>query len=650
MAHIIPSRIRSAATKGEKDLHSLLSKLPDNCVVYFEPNVNGRHPDFVVLSPELGVLIIEDKNWYPVTILSGDSSNIRIKGSDGAPTSVTHPELQARQYNERLRDLASQNRFSRIFLQPDGPHEGRLSFPVAHVVTLSNITDAQLHDSRQPLSDIFQKESTITKDQLEAWQSLSPTELLEAFRAYFDPWWSFPPLSAEQMKALRALIHPEIDFENRFSIDSLENAPRPIHDRQDVLKVLDLKQEECANAIGDGHRILYGVAGSGKTIILLTRARLLAAQNPDARILLLCFNRQLSQWMAQQVSDLRNVHVSTFHAWACRNGAGFHRDWSDETLGKRLIAKLDQDAPDAGRFDAILVDEAQDFEPIWFRCLLKALKDPENGDLMIVADGAQGLYRRSKIRWSHLGIKARGRSHSARFDLDQNYRNSTEILTLAETFATRTEVEGNGDDIDDGIQSVRVDPRRCVRSTGATPLLHLESTRENEMARVEEIVGDLLNGRWNGQKIGPLTPNEIAILYPRAFTNEKTLLGELKTSLSLRYRIPVQWQTGPAKEKSINSNALKIQTIHASKGLQYRAVIVLWADKMPFYPSDGTPRHEAESSDRRLLYVAMTRAESFLALTANAYRSSAFIQEIESTPATITLDHRETMTQAIYVG
>jgi len=81
-------------------------------------------------------------------------------------------------------------------------------------------------------------------------------------------------------------------------------------------------------------------------------------------------------------------------------------------------------------FDAVLVDEVQDFEPNWFSCLLSAMKAPENGDLLIVADAEQGLYHCSRISWKDLGIKATGRSHSQRFDLD---RNSTETLTLAES-------------------------------------------------------------------------------------------------------------------------------------------------------------------------------------------------------------------------
>ena len=69
----------------------------------------------------------------------------------------------------------------------------------------------------------------------------------------------------------------------------------------------------------------------------------------------------------------------------------------------------------------MLIDEAQDFEPVWFRCVLAALQDPVDGDLLIVGDGNQGLYRQHKVSWKELGIQAQGRTVSARFELDRNY-------------------------------------------------------------------------------------------------------------------------------------------------------------------------------------------------------------------------------------
>ncbi|MCB1077262.1 MAG: AAA family ATPase [Verrucomicrobiae bacterium] len=629
MATIVPSRLPAKCTEGEARLHALLARLPEDCVVYYEPNLNGRHPDFVILSPQLGILVIEDKNWRPGTIVRGNLKSVTIRVND-QEKSVTHPIEQARAYREELQRAAERCRFGRHFLHLDGPHQGRLKFPVGQVVTLSNITSRQLDDPNRPLRDIFPAGQVVTRDQLEEWMDLSPQELLETLRNCFSIHWSFNPLTETEIRALRALVHPEIDFDQRFSIESLDHTPRPIHDRQDVLKVLDLRQEECAASIGEGHRILYGVAGSGKTIILVTRARLLATINPKANILLVCYNRRLSHWLKRQLADLPRVTVSTFHQLAKRNGAIFEITASAETVGKQLLDRLRLGTRDSGAYDAILVDEAQDFEPVWFTCLLAAMKDPDDGDLLIVADGAQGIYKRSKVSWSKLGIKARGRTSSVRFDLDQNYRNSTEILTLAETFATRTE---SFDAPDDSIASLRVDPGRCVRSTGAAPLLFHEANRDSEEDRIIDIVGDLLKGLWNGGASAPLSPNEIGILYPSASPREKKTLALLPGKLAAAYQIESEWLGASASEVA-SLSTLKIQTIHSSKGLQYRAVILMWADKLP----DKRATWEQEGRDRRLLYVAMTRAESFLAITCSG--SSEFLDDIANSPAAVSIDRR----------
>ena len=56
------------------------------------------------------------------------------------------------------------------------------------------------------------------------------------------------------------------------------------------IKVGQFGREAIARNIGDGHRLVLGVAGSGKTVILLSRAKLICRLNPAARVLVLCFN------------------------------------------------------------------------------------------------------------------------------------------------------------------------------------------------------------------------------------------------------------------------------------------------------------------------------------------------------------------------
>ena len=59
MAEMIPDRLPSSASAGEKRVFELLQKLPDDVIVYYEPVVGERYPDFVVILPSVGLLVIE---------------------------------------------------------------------------------------------------------------------------------------------------------------------------------------------------------------------------------------------------------------------------------------------------------------------------------------------------------------------------------------------------------------------------------------------------------------------------------------------------------------------------------------------------------------------------------------------------------------
>src|ERR1700736_2507480 len=75
-------------------------------------------------------------------------------------------------------------------------------------------------------------------------------------------------------------------------------------------------------------------------------------------------------------------------------------------------------------------------------------------------------------------------------------------------------------------------------------------------------------------------------------------------------QIPHLWLNNPGDRearKQISQNSVKLQSIHSSKGLQYKAVIVLWTDLLPNNQWD-----ESEDEQRMLLYVALTRAEDYL--------------------------------------
>ena len=80
------------------------------------------------------------------------------------------------------------------------------------------------------------------------------------------------------------------------------------------------------------------------------------------------------------------------------------------------------------RYDAVLVDEGQDFSDEMYRVVTSVL-NPGTNNLTIALDDHQNIYRRKQV-WKELGIQARGRTHR----LTNVYRNTREIQEFAWKF------------------------------------------------------------------------------------------------------------------------------------------------------------------------------------------------------------------------
>ena len=79
MAQLVPERLPNRVTRSERQLYRALARLPENCLVYFEPVVANRYPDFVVIAPSLGVLTIELKGWQAADIVGADSHAVLLR-------------------------------------------------------------------------------------------------------------------------------------------------------------------------------------------------------------------------------------------------------------------------------------------------------------------------------------------------------------------------------------------------------------------------------------------------------------------------------------------------------------------------------------------------------------------------------------------
>lgn len=697
MAVMIPETLKKNASKGEEKTFDLLAKLPDDCIVYYEPRVRNRCPDFIVIHPRLGVIVLEVKGWFPASVLCADPNKVRIEWN-GQERDEPHPLRQAREYMNRTLNAFRSSQgsfFADPILHLDGAYMGYPIFPVGHAVVLSNITRRQWDKKAPALLDaVFPPRQTVYRDELDHLGSADAKVLEARLQTMFTENFHFTPLTAEQVDTIRGILHPQIIFRKgslstppvsrgtiapapegcppsaprvprkstpslpiatpcgmrkRYSEDDRpgnaaraaeaeavaytsrrRNAPAKVNDAEPAglpprdpsvpvpvtyeqckCYVLDKRQEKHARSIGEGHRLLFGVAGSGKTVILLARARELSMIDPTKRVLVLCYNISLAAYLRAALSDCPNVTVYHFDGWAKSVGVSrrTRNNESDESFGKRFLARLSSGLRDSARFDAVLVDEAQDFDPTWFKVILMGMKDPVDGDLLIVGDGHQSIRTTRKIVWKDLGIQASGRTVSARFGLNRNYRNAREIIAFANPLL-QGDAEGASKHAD-GVAAVPLDLSLVQRSTGHAPRLIHSPSRKAQCDAAFEVITDLLAGRWNGISLeAALLPEEIGVLYPCLENKRQRPLLEAFLQRLRDSRIPTHWLAeNQESKKKVCDPTLKVQTIHSAKGLQYRAVILLWADILP---RDYVEQSEAE--ERALLYVALTRAEEFLSV------------------------------------
>ena len=437
-------------TTGEKRLSERLEqKLEDDYLLWYDVPIGPKqtHPDFVVLHPHRGALILETKDWYISTIRHASRDTFEIlDASSGQPKTVSNPLVQARHcaiqvINTLQRDPQLQ--------QPEGPHQGQLIFPWGYGVVFTRITRAQFEAAE--LCRAIPERLVICQDEM--FEHVEP----EAFQARL--WAMFPhsfgkgAINLPQLDRVRWILFPEVRVPQQHSLfddASAEAAAENAAEERlpDLMRVMDLQQEQLARSLGDGHRVIHGVAGSGKTMILGYRAEHLAqTQGPGSKpILVLCYNEPLAVKLAAQLDAKglgERVQVRHFHKWvyaqlkAYQQLPAYAKDWDVgrkmEAYVHGLIAAVDKGHIPAGQYHAILIDEGHDFAPEWLK-LITQMVDPTTNSLLLLYDDAQSIYRRSgKMGFSlkSVGIQASGRTTILKI----NYRNTRQILQLAHRVA-----------------------------------------------------------------------------------------------------------------------------------------------------------------------------------------------------------------------
>ena len=423
MATMCPDVPVSAAPESaEARLYLALRDLPDDYRIYHsvsyylspkagEPLREGEI-DFLILHPELGLLVLEVKGGE--ISYDGRTKVWTSVNRQGRAYEIQDPFRQA-QHGEKslIREIER-----RGFFNGSGP-----TFAHGHAVVFP---DCRYDPERIPIA--APRELVIDADDLERGAQAAVDRVFRTIQHGR----TVQPMTKKLVKQLgQQVLAPHFQLVSTLRQDlGVEKA---------AFVRLEDEQLACLDSIEANPRVLVeGAAGTGKTVVACEAARRLATDG--ASVLLLCYNRplgaQLSRFAEGCAGLPGRMWAGSFHelcrAWAGRAGlewrepvgpgaAGASEFWNDESgmLLLEAAGKL------TDRFDALVIDEAQDFLPDWFEILKSLLHDPACARIALFRDPNQDLWDRCpQPPWD-----------AARLPLRTNLRNTRAIGEYVAKFA-----------------------------------------------------------------------------------------------------------------------------------------------------------------------------------------------------------------------
>jgi hypothetical protein len=540
------------------------------------------HPDFIVFHPRRGLLILEVKDWRAGTIQAATPSSFTII-ADGRLIEKENPLEQARRNAHTA--ISVLQRDPQLVFQT-GHDAGKLKFPWSFGVVFPNLTRKQFDEGN--LGEVIPYQRVVCRDEM--------VEEVDAEAFQKRLWEMFPipfkgALTLPEIDRVRWHLFPEVRIPARQGdlFEGEQAAP-------DLVRVMDLQQEQLARSLGEGHRVIHGVAGSGKTLILGYRAEHLA-QVVKKPILVLCYNESLARRINSTMcaKGLREkVCTHHFHQWCRAQLVAYHVGLPKPNDDKEaffaemvdcVIRAVERGQIPAAQYDAILIDEGHDFRPEWLKLVVQMV-DPKTNSLLVLYDNAQSIYgdeKRLKFSFKSVGIQAAGRTTILKI----NYRNTDAILRFARDLAQSILKPMEADE--DGVPLLM--PQSAGRPGGDPQIVHLPSPK----AEAEFVVQKLKEAHRAG------TPwRDMAVIY-REYERDAKLIRKLLPA----YGVPLVY----FKEATYANDEDKVTliTMHSAKGLEFPLVVIPGADKIK---SAG----ELAPQEAKLLYVAMTRATRELVL------------------------------------
>lgn len=459
---------------------------------------------------------------------------------------------------------------------------------------------------------------------------------------------------------------PEITIPRKFIPDehaaiSIKDAALSQIDRAVQSYRLDNWQIDIVNRINRGNQLILACAGSGKSVLLISRCFKLAGLNPCENFLLTCYNRNLNQYYQWAISQAgftdRNVKCTTFLG-LCKqllesNGIPLPAmPHQREEYYDRLFEKAN-DALAAGRikerFYGIFIDEVQIFKPEWYRFCFHLLKSRnENQHYFIIAgDKSQDIknnVKHGKAPWQGGGSEYpeyRGKT----LPIERNYRNSKPINDAIDRLVNCAKALGAKIGVD-----LTSDPELFLRGTayrpGNKPALTMVKafSNEGEAETICSAVRDFLKKGYTEADIAVIVYNRRQPYTTKGWkTHYYHLLPDIKRIFNQEnWEAPSILISGESEGSTYGSRrGVTIATIEGSLGLDYRAVVLAGLRPLGSHEKaqtlsdfDGLTEEELEEKQEafkkniNFLYTGCTRARDELTIVLSAPEGESIYMDL----------------------
>ena len=406
MAILVPARevidsddFQPKLDHAEETLLAALRRvLDDDWTIYVQPFLNGLHPDFVIFNPKSGLFIIEVKNLnYESYAVTRDGYYTKAQKSGILKSAFD----QVKEYKEALVEMEAPLITERKVLLNDNRFYGL----VECAVYFHGHTSKKSMEYWRPLEE--KKKSYIkflgSEHVAETGDAMLRQVLHIGRTSKFADF-----MSSQEFKSAihSALGYPEM---GKLSVE--------------VFKKLSPDQKKYAVS-RDERKHIKGAAGSGKTLVLATRA--VDAVTRGKNVLVTCFNITMRNYLRDAVNvALRarkiyrvsegQLQIEHFHRVLYSQSEKDENDrWIDVSQdsdsnnfvkdARSALSKMRSTEKLKSQYTSIFVDEGQDFEDDWIGCLELLLQGPKDRcEFVVMSDPAQNIYANPVISFGARG-------------------------------------------------------------------------------------------------------------------------------------------------------------------------------------------------------------------------------------------------------